>query len=186
MCGLVWQQPLRLLLRPCQAFSATLPLHCLSGIGMSQTPRSRTSSRASTPGLSLTRSPSRLVMPPLRSPASTSNLHIHSHSTGSLTPVAIPPLQAQPIIQVLESSASSLINVDLNEGIMLQDADTDVDTAEGEDVTVMGHVETSAGDDDSKKMLRDQLRKTLSHRQSRSGQLGSGSHRDAEGRVTIV
>jgi hypothetical protein len=67
----------------------------------------------------------------------------------------------------LDSTASSVVNLDLNEGILIQDVDAETDTVDGEDVTVMGIVHTT--DEASKKSLRDQLRKTLSHRPSRPG-----------------
>jgi len=142
---------------------------CLSQ--MSQTPRtrSRTTSRVGAPGSTVTRSsPSRLAVPPtLRPSPSLSNLHIHSHNTA----VEIPPIPPHPQNSVLNSSASSVVNLDLNEGILLQDVDAEVDTVDSEDVTVMGLVDSSAGDEDSKKTLRDQLRNTLSHRPSRPGKL---------------
>lgn len=79
-------------------------------------------------------------------------------------------MPSPPQNQALDSSSSSVTNLDLNsEGILLQDTDADVEVADSEEV--MGRVETSAGEEASKKTLRDQLRKTLSQRRSRPGKL---------------
>ena len=54
------------------------------------------------------------------------------------------------------------------EGILIQDAEAEADVAE-EDVVVTPP-EGSATDEDTKKMLREQLRKTLSYKTSKPGQ----------------
>jgi len=116
-----------------------------------------------TPGLRKT-SPSRLaVSSGLRPAPSLSNLHIHSHS---LEPLALPsvPLSSQ----ALDSSASSVFTVDINEGILLQSEDTE--TEEAEEVTVLSRDSDVASiDEGSKRVLRDQLRRTLSRKASGAG-----------------
>lgn len=59
-----------------------------------------------------------------------------------------------------------MVNLDLNEGILIQDVEAETDTVDGEDVSAIGIVNTT---DEAKKALRDQLR-TLSHRPSRPGE----------------
>jgi putative ubiquitin-RnfH superfamily antitoxin RatB of RatAB toxin-antitoxin module len=68
---------------------------------------------------------------------------------------------------MLESSASSIINVDMNEGILVQDVDTDTDIAEEDSTEVMRPVIVT--NEESKKLLREQLRKTLSSKQVQDG-----------------
>ncbi|RDB17851.1 Vacuolar fusion protein MON1 [Hypsizygus marmoreus] len=130
---------------------------------------SRTPS-GSGPGLSKT-PPSRLAVPPtIRPSPSLSNLHIHSHAVES---AVIPPSQSQN--PALDSTASSVFNLDLNEGIMIQDVDAETESAE--DITVMSlESDIDRGEEDSKKTLRDQLRKTLSHKTSRSDTAVARSH----------
>lgn len=137
---------------------------------------SRTPSRASTPNPSLVRSPpSRLaIAPPLRPSPSLSNLRVHSHNAGSSTIASIPPVPPLPpqhaaTNSVLDSSASSVANLDLNEGILIQDIDAEVDTISSEEGTAIGQIDATSGDDQSKQSLRDQLRRTLSHRPSKPG-----------------
>lgn len=137
--------------------------------GMSS--RSRTPSRASTPNPALIRSPSsRLAVPALRPSSSLSNIRAHSYNSGSSTIPPVPSLPHQTVNSVLDSSASSVANLDLNDGILIQDLDADVEPVESEDVA-LGQVDARAGDEDSKKSLRDQLRKTLSQRPSKLGEL---------------
>ncbi|KAL0961249.1 hypothetical protein HGRIS_006211 [Hohenbuehelia grisea] len=151
-------------------------------------PRSRTSSRATAPALATRGSSSRLLIPSLRSTPSKSNLaaasytspatptyaaatasqglsHTVSQGSSNTTspPLPPPPPATQP--GMLDSSASSVANLDLSEGILVQDVDAEADTAESDEVTVMGSVETTAGEEDSKRSLRDQLRKTLNQKQ---------------------
>ncbi|KAK7048518.1 trafficking protein Mon1-domain-containing protein [Favolaschia claudopus] len=127
--------------------------------------RPRTPSRTQ-----LKSSPSRLAIPPVLRPSpSLSNLRVHSFGSGSSTVATsevAPTVSFQPATSSsLDSTASSVVNLDLNEGILIQDVDAETDTADGEDITVMGIVH--ATDEASKKNLRDQLRRTLSHRPSR-------------------
>jgi vacuolar fusion protein MON1 len=58
-------------------------------------------------------------------------------------------------------------DIDMNEGILIQDSDHKEDTVETDDVTVTGLIEQSGPTEENKKILRDQLRKTLN--QSKSG-----------------
>ncbi|EKM79357.1 hypothetical protein AGABI1DRAFT_74328 [Agaricus bisporus var. burnettii JB137-S8] len=131
---------------------------------MSHTPRSRTVSRPTPPSLGAhIASPPRLVIPPLRPSPSLSSLHIHSHGTPTPNEPEVPPVPYPQRDQVLESSASSVVNVDTNEGIWIQDMDTDTDITE-EDPFEAAHP-VAATNEESKKFLRDQLRKTLSDQQ---------------------
>ncbi|KAH9969593.1 trafficking protein Mon1-domain-containing protein [Russula dissimulans] len=119
--------------------------------------RSRTPSRAGTP---CPQTPSRLVVPPsLRPTHSLSNLHVHmsglspgaattSHHTGE------------------ESSASSIINVDMGEGILVTETDAEVGLVDAEPGNVYASASASAGDEASKRALRDHLRRTLNKRDS--------------------
>lgn len=68
-----------------------------------------------------------------------------------------------------ESSASSVINLDMNEGILVPEIDAEVDTVDGEAGSAIGHAALPAGDEASKKALRDQLRRTLNKKESLSG-----------------
>lgn len=67
-----------------------------------------------------------------------------------------------------ESSASSVINVDMSEGILVPEADAEVglvDEAGNAYVTAS----TPIGDEASKKALRDHLRRTLNKKESYTG-----------------
>ncbi|KAF8349271.1 trafficking protein Mon1-domain-containing protein [Amanita rubescens] len=55
----------------------------------------------------------------------------------------------------------------MNEGILIQDSDHKEDPAEADDVTATGYVDQPGTSEEDKKILRDQLRKTLN--QSKSG-----------------
>jgi len=107
--------------------------------------------------------PSRLVIAPsLRPTHSLSNLHVHmsglspgvattSHHTGE------------------ESSASSIINIDMGEGILVTEAEAEVGLVDTEPGNVYASASVPAGDEVSKRALRDQLRRTLSKRDSSTG-----------------
>lgn len=99
-----------------------------------------------------------LVIPPvLHSPPSLSNIKDHHFSTGSLS-VTTPGL---------ESSASSITNLDLNDGILVHEMDPEVDTTHSEDTTAVGQIDDVA-DEESRKNLRDHLRRTLSIQREKS------------------
>lgn len=103
-------------------------------------------------------SPSRLA--PLRPAPSLSSLHIHGHGLEHLASPSVPPTS-----QALESSSSSVFTVDLNEGILLQSEDTE--TEEAEELTAISREsDVDRIDEDSKRTLRDQLRRTLSSKAS--------------------
>jgi vacuolar fusion protein MON1 len=122
-------------------------------------PRSRTVSRAGGP---LSRSsPSQLaISPTLRPSPSLSNLNIHSHNTSSSHPEVM-----QSTDYVLDSSASSVIDMDPGEGILIQDIDAQTDA---EDVEAIDKAFVSTSSNGQKQLLRDQLR-SLSHRAAQSG-----------------
>lgn len=67
----------------------------------------------------------------------------------------------------LESSASSVTNLDLNDGILVHEADPEVDTTHSEDATAVGQIDDVA-DEESRKNLRDHLRRTLSVQREKS------------------
>lgn len=119
---------------------------------------SKIPSRAATPG---PHTPSRLVVAPsLRPSPSLSNLHVHM---SSISPGVTTTSQTGE-----ESSASSIINVDTSEGILVPEADAEVglvDEAGNAYVTAS----TPAGDEASKKALRDHLRWTLNKKDSYTG-----------------
>ncbi len=113
--------------------------------------------RAASPG-----PPSRLAIPKaLRASSSLTNLRVHS--AGSSTVAEIPPVPPLPQ-PFLDSSASSVTNLEINDGILI---DTEPDTADNDEIAITHHVT----DEDSKKSLRDQLRRTLSSRPSMQGVL---------------
>ncbi|KAG6831949.1 hypothetical protein H0H92_006550 [Tricholoma furcatifolium] len=140
---------------------------------MSRTPsRSRTPSGPSGSGAT----PSRLAVPPtIRPSPSLSNLHIHSHSVESSNIPPVPPIPNHSPNLVVDSTASSVINLDLNEGILIQDGDTEAE--ESEEVPVMSlESDHDRSDEGSRRHLRDQLRKTLSHTVSRPDATAPRSH----------
>ena len=116
---------------------------------MGDTPRSSsTPSRSGTP---LPRSPSRLVIP--RQTPSAPTLQLHGSTSPHLQPAT-----------GLESSASSVINLDISDGILVHDVDAEVDTTTSEETTAVGLINDIA-DEESRKSLRDQLRRTLSKKE---------------------
>lgn len=133
---------------------------------------SRTPSRSSTP---LHRSPSRLVIPPVPiHTLSVPNFQLHGTMSASQSP------HIQPATD-LESSASSVINLDISDGILVADVDAEVETAASEETTAVGQIDDVA-DEESRKSLRDQLRRTLSKREptgsslSPSGSMSTSEH----------
>ncbi|KAG2037788.1 DUF254-domain-containing protein [Suillus americanus] len=115
-------------------------------------------------------SPHNLVIPPvLHSPPSLSNIKDHHFSTGNLS-VTTPGL---------ESSASSVTNLDLNDGILVHEVDPEVDTTHSEDTTAVGQIDDVA-DEESRKNLRDHLRRTLSVQREKSD-----AKRKADGSLDI-
>lgn len=132
---------------------------------MSHTPRSprsrapsRVPSRSSTP----VPGPSRLSSPPVVRPVpSVSSLRVYSYGSSATHT----PAPAQTEISG-SSSGSSVV-----EGILVQDTDADVDVIDGEEGNATGVVESHAGNEESKKNLREQLRRTLSKKESFGGPL---------------
>jgi hypothetical protein len=103
-------------------------------------------------------SPHNLVIPPvLYSPPSLSNIKDHHFNAGNLS-VTTPGL---------ESSASSVTNLDLNDGILVHEVDPDVETTHSEDTTAVGQIDEA--DEESRKNLRNHLRRTLSVQREKSG-----------------
>lgn len=106
----------------------------------------------------------------LRPTHSLSNLQVHSRSAPSTALVAVPALPAAsqvptpPSNHELDSSASSVTDV---EGILVQEVDAEVDVVDGEDGNTIGYISSAEG---SKKDLREQLRRTLTKRQSNTSE----------------
>ncbi|KAI0250818.1 trafficking protein Mon1-domain-containing protein [Lactifluus subvellereus] len=124
---------------------------------MASTPRSQIPSRATTPG---PQTPSRLIIAPsLRPTHSLSNLHVHM-SAVSPGPGSTASHTGE------ESSASSIINVDMSEGILVPEADAEVGMVDGEAGNAYVLASPSVGDEASKKALRDHLRRTLNKKDS--------------------
>lgn len=122
---------------------------------MTDTPPSSTPSRTGTP---LPRSPSRLVISPAsRHPPSVPSRQPHGSASASHSP------HIQPATG-LESSASSVANLDISDGILVHDVDAEVETTASEESTAVGQIDDIAGEE-SKKSLRDQLRRTLSKKE---------------------
>ena len=82
---------------------------------------------------------------------------------GGLSPGGLPSHTGE------ESSASSIINVDMGEGILVPEADAEVGLADTEVGNAYVSVSTPAGDEASKKALRDHLRRTLNKKDSYPG-----------------
>ncbi|KJA17430.1 hypothetical protein HYPSUDRAFT_1016123 [Hypholoma sublateritium FD-334 SS-4] len=135
---------------------------------MTDTPHSRPISRSATPALARS-SPSRLFPPTLHQTPSLSNLHIHSHNATSSEPdLYLPTAALRSADQTLNSSSSSVIDMEPAEGILIQDIDTDIERTEAEDVPSIDAATTSAQAEGTKNLLRDQLR-SLSQKVTHSG-----------------
>ncbi|EMD39922.1 hypothetical protein CERSUDRAFT_112166 [Gelatoporia subvermispora B] len=135
---------------------------------MSSSSSSRTPSRVGTPIPG--HSPARLAPPPARPVPSLTNLRVYSYSA-SQTPVSISPPTGSAIHgrhEGADSSASSAVNVDAPIGIMVnaQEPDAEVDMSDAEGETAPGLPEEQFGDEESKKALRAQLRRTLASSES--------------------
>ncbi|KAG2010039.1 vacuolar fusion protein MON1 [Coprinopsis cinerea AmutBmut pab1-1] len=122
---------------------------------MAHTPTSRKSSFAA---------PSRLTLPPtLRPSPSLSNFRAHSH--GSSPPHEALAAATKSKELALDSSASSMVNMDMAEGILIQETDSSVDPLGSEDhVSVSAQLDQPMSNADSKQLLREQLKRSLSNR----------------------
>jgi len=78
------------------------------------------------------------------------------------------PKQSGSGDHVLDSSASSVIGLEPDEGILVQDIDADVDHTDVEDLETIDKT-APAQVEGTKKRLRDQLRKSLTHKAAQSG-----------------
>lgn len=56
-----------------------------------------------------------------------------------------------------------MVNLDISDGILVHDVDAEVETTASEETTALGQIGDIA-DEESRKSLRDQLRRTLSKR----------------------
>ncbi|KAA1469993.1 DUF254-domain-containing protein [Dentipellis sp. KUC8613] len=100
--------------------------------------------------------PARLAIPPpLRQSPSLSSLHVQSHA------------QTPPRTDI-ESSSSSVANLDLSDSILIPEADAEPDTGEPDTAAASAHAPVA--DAASKKALRDHLRRTLSNKESHSAE----------------
>jgi hypothetical protein len=121
---------------------------------MTSTPP-RTPSRPHTP------SPS----PRLTPYVSASSLHPRytpQRTASQSTLTALPP--RLHVTTSTSSPASSVFNVDLNEGIILRDPDEDADITESEEQVEGIFAESKESGEERKKILRDQLRRSLSRK----------------------
>jgi hypothetical protein len=115
------------------------------------------------PGSGMVRgSVAKLTVPPIQHPSrSLSNLRAHSyHDSGkgsSNTPMD--SYSSSPPREHLDSSASSVINMDVAEGLLLQEIDAD--STDMEDLETL-HKSGLISRDEQKQALRDQLKKSLS------------------------
>lgn len=57
-----------------------------------------------------------------------------------------------------------MINLDISDGILVHDVDAEVETMASEETTAVGQIDDIA-DEESRKSLRDQLRRTLSKKE---------------------
>lgn len=135
--------------------------------------RSRTSSRAGTP-LPQATTPARLIPPVLHSAPSLSSLRVYSHAP---TPISMsPPQPAPPALGTgtessIPSSAASVVNVPLDspaEGILVPEPELEVEIVQG-NATGRMDGESVLGDEEAKKNLREQLRRTLSQKTDHGG-----------------
>jgi len=126
-------------------------------------------SRSGTPGPGLARgSAAQLTVPLVYHPSrSLSNLRVHSYhdsSQGSSTNTHLDmSYSSSPPRDHLDSSASSVINMDVAEGLLLQEID-----AESTDMEDLETLDKSGliGRDEQKQALRDQLKKSLNQQVS--------------------
>lgn len=102
--------------------------------------------------LRVTRSASNLRIPPV------------SSTTGSSLPHNT---------EVLASSSSSMVNVDMSDRILVPEPEADVD-AIIEQQNAVGQMDATASDEESKENLRAKLRNTLSKKQSLPGTSSAG------------
>ncbi|KAI0699310.1 trafficking protein Mon1-domain-containing protein [Cerioporus squamosus] len=122
-----------------------------------RSPRSRAPSRVPSRSGTPVPGPSRLASPPVIRPVpSVSSLRVYSYGSSA----SIPQVSTQPETSG-GSSGSSVV-----EGILVQEPDADVDVIDGEQGNATGSLESRAGDEESKKSLREQLRRTLSKKES--------------------
>ena len=119
--------------------------------------------RSRTPSRSGTSTPIS-VPSTIRLTRSSSNLHIRSSSP---LPAVPHHLTGSPSNDV-PSSASSIINFDMSDGILVPETDAEAEM-DRDQVSALGQMNSVAGDEESKKNLRAQLRKTLNKKQSNSG-----------------
>lgn len=126
-------------------------------------------SRSGTPALARS-SPMRLsVAPALHPSPSLSSLHIHSHNTPPYTDS--PPFQLKSAEHFLDSSASSVIDVEPPEGLLIHDLDAETNPSDTEDIYAADQAPGPAPGEESKHLLREQLKKSLNQRVSQAGQL---------------
>jgi hypothetical protein len=80
------------------------------------------------------------------------------------------PKQSGSGDHVLDSSASSVIGLEPDEGILVHDIDADVDHTDAEDLETIDKTALPTQEEGTKKRLRDQLRKSLTLKAAQSGQ----------------
>ncbi|KZT73756.1 DUF254-domain-containing protein [Daedalea quercina L-15889] len=135
------------------------------------TPRSRTPSRVGTPTPAFSR-----LSPPSVRPAPLISSRVYSHGNTSTVPTPVIDVAPIDILthgshEGVSSSASSVLNIEAPTPEMLMTTpEAEVGTIASEQSSISGHAATHPRDEDSKQQLRDQLRRTLSRKES-SGNL---------------
>lgn len=97
---------------------------------------------------------------------SVSNLRVYSYGASTSAAHAPPDSQLGRPEPGDTSSGSSVV-----EGILIQEQDADVDIMDAEQGIAAGLVESPAGNEESKKSLREQLRRTLTKKESFTGKI---------------
>ena len=106
---------------------------------------------------------SRLLPPVLHSAPSVSNLRVYSRASSvAPTPISTTPPTAG-LLGESSSGASSALDLPA-EGILVPEPEVEVEAADVEQATAIGKLDDPVADEEAKKHLRDQLRKTLSHK----------------------
>ena len=146
-------------------------------------PSSRVPSRSGTPLPSHHASPSRLgIVPPvLHQTPSVSSLRVYSRATSaatspvtsptplSHTPISLTPPASGMLASETTSSAASVNFEGPAEGILVPEPEVDIEVTERD---VVGKMEEVV-DDEARRQLREQLRRTLSHKNA-EGHGGGG------------
>lgn len=135
--------------------------------------RGHSISRSGTPGLARGSAAKLTVLPTIDPSTSLSSLRVRGYHDSSQTSSAsntaamdVMTFPSSPPREHLDSSASSVINMDVAEGLLLQEIDAEsTDTEDLEALDKSGRV----SGDEQKQALRDQLKKSLNQPVSVTG-----------------